>query len=104
MFADLFYSRLNLRVIIAPLQNQHQTKDSPAAASMSFQTFRGYQRPNGSARELDMIDELDETNPLGVALHHGGPYEAIQKMTIPRMQAQQTAYTVSVIDLLPSAF
>lgn len=63
---------------------------------------RGYQRPNGSARELDMIDELDESNPLGVALHHGGPYEAIQKMVGSRTQAQQTAHTVSLIDLLPS--
>ena len=49
-----------------------------------------------------MIDELDESNPLGVALHHGGPYEAIQKMVGSRTQAQQTAHTVSLIDLLPS--
>lgn len=33
-----------------------------------------------SARALDMIDELDESNPLGIPLHHGGPYEAIQKI------------------------
>lgn len=26
--------------------------------------------------DLDRIDELDETNPWGIALHHGGPYEA----------------------------
>lgn len=68
---------------------------------MSSQTFRSHQRPNG--RELDMIDELDETNPSGVALHHGGPYEAIQKMVGSRAQAQKTAQTVSMIDLLPSA-
>ena len=27
--------------------------------------------------KLDKIDELDESNPLGMPLHHGGPYEAI---------------------------
>jgi len=32
-------------------------------------------------QDLDRIDELDETNPWGIALHHGGPYEAaIQAM------------------------
>lgn len=30
-------------------------------------------------KELDKIDELDETDPLGFAWHHHGPYEAIQK-------------------------
>jgi hypothetical protein len=29
------------------------------------------------ARELDRIDELDETDPFGSAIHHKGPYEAI---------------------------
>lgn len=47
-----------------------------------------------------MIDELDETNPSGVSLHHGGPYEAIQKMVISRTQVQQAAYKVSMIDLM----
>jgi hypothetical protein len=28
-------------------------------------------------RELDRIDELDETDPFGTGLHHKGPYEAI---------------------------
>lgn len=32
-------------------------------------------------RDLDMIDELDETNPLGLSLHHGGPYEAVHRVT-----------------------
>lgn len=27
---------------------------------------------------LDRIDELDHSNPLGIALHHGGPYEAVR--------------------------
>ena len=35
-------------------------------------------------RQLDRIDELDETDPLGVPWHHGGPYEAIYKVTRDR--------------------
>jgi hypothetical protein len=31
-------------------------------------------------QELDRIDELDETNPFGPAIHHGGPYEAISRI------------------------
>lgn len=31
-------------------------------------------------RSLDRIDELDETNPFGSHLHHGGPYEAISRL------------------------
>ncbi|KAJ7431838.1 hypothetical protein B0H11DRAFT_2261390 [Mycena galericulata] len=37
-------------------------------------------RPNErrpQAYDLDRIDELDESNPLGVALHHEGPFQAI---------------------------
>ncbi|KAG6862185.1 hypothetical protein C0995_004267 [Termitomyces sp. Mi166 len=33
--------------------------------------------------ELDRIDELDESNPVGLSLHHGGPYEAVHKTTCP---------------------
>ncbi|KAF7306750.1 Myb-DNA-bind-2 domain-containing protein [Mycena indigotica] len=29
---------------------------------------------------LDRIDELDESNPLGVALHHEGPFQAVTSM------------------------
>lgn len=27
-------------------------------------------------QDLDQIDELDETNPWGIPIHHDGPYEA----------------------------
>ncbi|PFH54837.1 hypothetical protein AMATHDRAFT_83225 [Amanita thiersii Skay4041] len=43
-------------------------------------------------QELDMIDELDESNPLGVALHHGGPYEAIQKVVGSNPYTQTKAH------------
>ncbi|KAF8632982.1 hypothetical protein AX15_001579 [Amanita polypyramis BW_CC] len=61
----------------------HETKYSQAP--------RAY-RPAGMAQGLDMIDELDESNPLGIALHHGGPYEAIRKMVDPRGYAHQAPY------------
>ncbi|KAF9015565.1 hypothetical protein BDQ17DRAFT_1341285 [Cyathus striatus] len=32
---------------------------------------------------LDRIDELDETNPLGISLHHESPYEAISRLVQP---------------------
>ncbi|KAG6899780.1 hypothetical protein C0993_006966 [Termitomyces sp. T159_Od127] len=32
--------------------------------------------------KLDRIDELDESNPIGLSLHHGGPYEAARKSTV----------------------
>ena len=31
-------------------------------------------------QDLDRIDELDETNPFGQAVHHGGPYEAVSRI------------------------
>ncbi|KAJ3852846.1 hypothetical protein EV368DRAFT_64565 [Lentinula lateritia] len=46
-------------------------------------------------RGLDPIDELDESNPLGLSLHHGGPYEAIKKVTqTPR--EPQNSYNKSI--------
>jgi len=37
---------------------------------------RATEIPAGRIQDLDRIDELDETNPWGIALHHTGPYEA----------------------------
>ncbi|KAF5352782.1 hypothetical protein D9756_006041 [Leucocoprinus leucothites] len=34
----------------------------------------------GLRPDLDRIDELDETNPFGLAVHHRGPYEAISRI------------------------
>ena len=34
-------------------------------------------------KDLDKIDELDETDPLGVAWHMPGPYDAISKPLKP---------------------
>jgi hypothetical protein len=39
--------------------------------------------------QLDRIDELDETDPLGMPWHHGGPYEAIYKVTRDRAYQAQ---------------
>ncbi|KAJ7275230.1 hypothetical protein B0H12DRAFT_1086322 [Mycena haematopus] len=50
------------------------------------------------AYDLDRIDELDESNPLGVALHHEGPFQAIASVlkgpqpqpSPPQMRAPRT--------------
>ena len=55
---------------------------TPATVSASSLTGsapskrRASDAPNSRVKDLDSIDELDETNPWGIALHHGGPYEA----------------------------
>lgn len=45
-----------------------QTED-PAAVTPQILGRRG------RVRDLDQIDELDETNPWGIPIHHDGPYE-----------------------------
>ncbi|KAI0801033.1 hypothetical protein C8Q74DRAFT_1214769 [Fomes fomentarius] len=52
----------------------------PVAAPKT-QRRRNSKNPSIAAppRDLDRIDELDESDPLGFAWHHGGPYEAIAK-------------------------
>ncbi|OBZ79446.1 hypothetical protein A0H81_00791 [Grifola frondosa] len=42
-------------------------------------------------RDLDRIDELDETNPLGFTWHHDGPYEAIAKSQSQHDLAEEVA-------------
>jgi hypothetical protein len=57
----------------------YEDRTSPRlAATASNSTLR---RNNSRYRDLDPIDELDESNPLGLSLHHGGPYEAIKKLS-----------------------
>lgn len=46
-------------------------------ASLQNGTNQRGPAPNWRLQDLDRIDELDESNPLGIALHHGGPYEAV---------------------------
>ncbi|KAK2461611.1 hypothetical protein APHAL10511_006074 [Amanita phalloides] len=70
-------------------QIQRRTNRTPNPTVNGSAPSPSHQSATGQARELDMIDELDETNPLGVALHHGGPYEGIQRMMHPVPQAQQ---------------
>lgn len=56
------------------------TPPGPVAAPKA-QRRRNSKNPSIAAppRDLDRIDELDESDPLGFAWHHGGPYEAIAK-------------------------
>jgi hypothetical protein len=68
--------------------------DVSLLSSQSTMVSTGSQTPSGSQgppvgkrrnrrNKLDRIDELDETNPLGIPVHHGGPYEAIQRLIQP---------------------
>ncbi|KAF8203030.1 hypothetical protein BJ912DRAFT_337677 [Pholiota molesta] len=50
------------------------TPRSTGASSLSAASKR--HGSNSRLNDLDRIDELDETNPWGISLHHGGPYEA----------------------------
>lgn len=63
--------RPNDRPTLAP-----RADTAPAPAVVNRQAERRRLR----IQELDRIDELDETNPLGLSMHHGGPYEAIRKL------------------------
>ena len=49
--------------------------DTPRSTAPSSTTSAASKRL-GRNHDLDRIDELDETSPLGISLHHGGPYEA----------------------------
>ena len=42
-------------------------------------------------KDLDKIDELDETDPLGVAWHMPGPYDAIPKLAKTLQQETSNA-------------
>ncbi|KAJ3505469.1 hypothetical protein NLJ89_g7397 [Agrocybe chaxingu] len=47
-----------------------------ASAAGSSASKRHASGVNSRLQDLDKIDELDETNPWGISLHHKGPYEA----------------------------
>jgi hypothetical protein len=51
----------------------------PPPPGLSERSKEGRRRTSSrpTPPDLDSIDELDETNPLGFNLHHKGPYEAI---------------------------
>jgi len=49
------------------------TAPSSTTSAVSKRLVEGASARN---HDLDRIDELDETSPWGISLHHGGPYEA----------------------------
>lgn len=73
-------------VPVLPASNLERIDVPPRPATVANDDSRN--RPRRS-RGLDPIDELDETNPLGHSLHHGGPYEAIKLSQNPRHQHPQ---------------
>jgi Pal1 cell morphology protein len=56
-----------------PLQPAQPTEDLPSSASVAPRKVLGNR---GWVQDLDQIDQLDETNPWGIRIHHDGPYEA----------------------------
>lgn len=54
-------------------------------------------RPSGNRKALDSIDELDESNPFGASLHHGGPYEALQRGRQPPPQLDRVSCDITSI-------
>ncbi|KAK0465614.1 uncharacterized protein EV420DRAFT_969712 [Desarmillaria tabescens] len=71
-----------------PLILRYEPPQEPQPAAEEHRQARA-QAKRGRANQLDPIDELDQTNPLGMRLHHGGPYEAIQKVVKPQNKGQQ---------------
>lgn len=76
-----------------PTSNLERIDVPPRPATVANDGSRNRPRRN---RGLDPIDELDETNPLGHSVHHGGPYEAIKQSQNPRHQHPQVCtYMIS---------
>ncbi|KAI9444723.1 hypothetical protein H4582DRAFT_2052985 [Lactarius indigo] len=55
------------------------TSSAPPPSSLSERSKEGRARSSSRVNlaDLDSIDELDETNPYGINIHHKGPYEAV---------------------------
>lgn len=100
---------------VTSISTEARTQSSTDASSLSTQSTMlsaDTQSPSASLRptvlkhrnrknKLDRIDELDETNPLGIPVHHGGPYEAIPKLVQSQSQRDSpynvgSQYSVSV--------
>ena len=47
-----------------------------------------------NAHELDRIDELDESSPMGLPFHHDGPYEAILKSLLPEPKGKTEPHNI----------
>lgn len=50
-----------------------------APEPIRIQKSRSRKTSASAPKDLDKIDELDETDPLGYAWHHESPYEAIRR-------------------------
>ncbi|KAJ7783577.1 hypothetical protein DFH07DRAFT_948588 [Mycena maculata] len=68
----------------------HRSATAPIPSAPPPRRNERERRPQ--AYDLDRIDELDESNPLGVALHHEGPFQAIASvLKAPAPQGTQPA-------------
>ncbi|KAJ7293393.1 hypothetical protein C8J57DRAFT_1490810 [Mycena rebaudengoi] len=72
-----------LRIESSPELRRIDPPGSPSTAGSQLQFFSRLRLQDGlndrrpQPYDLDRIDELDETSPLGVSLHHEGPFQAI---------------------------
>ncbi|KAJ7169694.1 hypothetical protein C8R46DRAFT_1217356 [Mycena filopes] len=62
---------------IEPLDLPDRSATAPIPAAPPARRQPTNDRRLQAAYDLDRIDELDESSPLGVALHHEGPFQAI---------------------------
>ena len=65
---------------VPPPQRAPHTKNLPTSAPVA-PTLGHRVR----TQDLDQIDELDETNPWGIRVHHDGPYEAANVQVFKRV-------------------
>ncbi|KAG5647559.1 hypothetical protein DXG03_008912 [Asterophora parasitica] len=71
-----------------PATTAADSKPPPASSRRAIggRTFR--------APELDRIDELDESNPLGLPVHHRGPYEAAQQAASQEAKEERIPHNI----------
>jgi len=65
--------RITPHPVTSGTDTPRSTAPSSTNSSVSKRLVEGL---SGRNQDLDRIDELDETSPWGISLHHGGPYEA----------------------------
>lgn len=108
----------SLPVVVSAKTEAHKTSSITSLSAKSAKSTTGSRASSATRRpavaehsnhrnKLDRIDELDETNPLGIPVHHGGPYEAIQRLVRPNSRRNvpynvESQYSVSV--LIPLLF
>lgn len=85
------------------LPHRSATAPIPGSAPSASGSKRANNDRKLQAYDLDRIDELDESNPLGVALHHEGPFQVIASVLKgpqsqpppPQMRVPRVGFSIS---------